>query len=240
MSNTGTIALFDHEPYEREFSAKVIEVRDDLVALDRTLFYPTGGGQPGDSGAFRSKHGTVRVLETFRDAVNRSLIWHRVATSSEAQGIGDIVEGSIDWEPRYSNMQMHTCLHLLCSLISAPVTGCGMGGEKGRLDFDLPEMDLSKDEITRRLNELITAGIEVTTSLIAPEKRTELLSLVRNRYALPPETSDAIKVIDVRGIDVQPCGGTHVANTAEIPAVVCEKIEKKGKQNRRLILRFSK
>lgn len=108
-----------------------------------------------------------------------------------------------------------------------------------RLDFDLPEMDLTKDEITRRLNALIEARIEVTTSLIAPEKRAELLGLVRNRYALPPETSDAIKVIDVRGIDVQPCGGTHVANTGEIARVVCEKIEKKGRQNRRIVLRFS-
>ncbi|MEM5345147.1 alanyl-tRNA editing protein [Paraburkholderia azotifigens] len=236
MSEIATTSLFDQEPYERTFRASIIEVKEDLIALDRTLFYPAGGGQPGDSGELRTKQGSMRVVETFRDAVNRSLIWHRVDNSSET--VGDAVDGAIDWEPRYSNMRMHTCLHLLCSLISAPVTGCGMGGEKGRLDFDLPEMDLTKDEITRRLNELITSQIEVTTSLIAPQRRAELLGLVRNRYALPPETSDAIKVIHVNGVDVQPCGGTHVANTAEIPRVVCEKIEKKGRQNRRIVLRF--
>jgi len=240
MSNLATTPLFDHDAYAHNFSATVLEARDDLIALDRTMFYPSGGGQPGDSGLLHLKSGTARVVETFRDDANRAVIWHRVSTPSEAVDVGGAVDGAIDWEPRYENMRMHTCLHLLCSLISAPVTGCGMGGGKGRLDFDLPEMELTKDLITRRLNDLIEAGIEVTTSLVAPQKRAELLGLVRNRYALPPQTSDAIKIIDVQGIDVQPCGGTHVAKTTEIGRVVCEKIEKKGRQNRRVVLRFER
>jgi Ser-tRNA(Ala) deacylase AlaX len=114
-----------------------------------------------------------------------------------------------------------------------------MDAAKGRLDFDLPNMEWTKDDITQRLNELISNRIAVTTTLVAPENRASLLGLVRNRYALPPETPDAIKVIEIESIDVQPCGGTHVANTGEIPRVVCEKIEKKGRQNRRIVLRFA-
>lgn len=169
----------------------------------------------------------------------RSQIWHRVDTPVEAAALDGKITGELDWQYRLDNMCMHTCLHLLCAVVPAPVTGCSMGAGKGRLDFDLPKMESTKDEITRRLNEMISNRIMVSTALVAPENRASLLGLVRNRYALPPETTDSIKVIHVDGVDVQPCGGTHVANTGEIPRVVCEKIEKKGRQNRRIVLRFA-
>lgn len=239
MSDYQTNCAFDREPYVRDFRSTVLDVKGDLAALSDTFFYPAGGGQPGDCGTLRFNNlGEIRVLETFRDQQNRSCIWHRLASPVPPDVVGESVAGEIDWRIRYGNMQMHTCLHLLCSLISAPVTGCSMGGDKGRLDFDLPEMQFSKEEITLRLNEMIADRINVRTTLVSPEHRDSLLPLVRNRYALPPDTGDAIKMIEIEGVDVQPCGGTHVANTSEIRQVVCEKIEKKGRQNRRIVLRF--
>jgi misacylated tRNA(Ala) deacylase len=210
--------LFDELPYEQQFEAEILDVQNDLVALDRTLFYPTGGGQPGDIGLLASDTAVVRVVETFRDPQNRALIWHRV--SSPWKNDRKTIRGTINWELRFQNMAMHSCLHLLCSLIDAPVTGCGMSNGKGRLDFDLPEMNTTKDEITQRLNKLINDAIEIKTSFVNGSNYESLRGLIRNRYALPPETAEAIKVIDVQGVDIQPCGGTHVRNTSEKPQVV--------------------
>jgi Ser-tRNA(Ala) deacylase AlaX len=239
MSSSTSIPLFDELPYERSFDATIIERKDNLIALDRTLFYPVGGGQPGDTGDISLAHGgQLRIVDTYRDETDRSLIWHRLDESADAWQAGAKVSAQIDWAARYVNMKMHTCLHLLCSLIDAPVTGCSMGQGKGRLDFDLPEMTLTKDQISEALNALISQRIDVETRLISPDQYDTALALVRNRYALPPRSASAVKMIEVRGIDIQPCGGTHVRNTAEIDRVVCEKIDKKGKQNRRIVLRF--
>jgi misacylated tRNA(Ala) deacylase len=239
MKGNATMPLFDETPYETTFEATVIDSRADRIALDRTLFYPTGGGQPGDTGFITHANGSrVRVVETYRDDTDRSLIWHRLEGDIEALAAGLTVAGEVDWEARYDNMRMHTCLHLLCSLIDAAVTGCSMGQGKGRLDFDLPEMSMSKDEITRSLNALIASQIEVETRLISPDNYDAALALVRNRYALPPRSANSVKMIEVRGVDTQPCGGTHIRNTSEIGQVVCEKIDKKGRQNRRIVLRF--
>ncbi|WP_158907028.1 alanyl-tRNA editing protein [Burkholderia sp. L27(2015)] len=239
MKNNATAPLFDETPYEITFEATVIDSREDLVAFDRTLFYPAGGGQPGDTGFITHANGSrARVMETHRDDTDRSLIWHRLEGDIEALAVGLTVTGEVDWEVRYDNMKMHTCLHLLCSLIDAPVTGCSMGQGKGRLDFDLPEMTMSKDEITKSLNALIASQIEVETRLISPDHYDAALALVRNRYALPPRSTNSVKMIEVRGVDIQPCGGTHIRNTSEIGQVVCEKIDKKGRQNRRIVLRL--
>jgi Ser-tRNA(Ala) deacylase AlaX len=240
MNSNTSMPLFDELPYERSFDATIIERKDNLIALDRTLFYPVGGGQPGDTGEIsRADVGPLRIVDTYRDDTDRSLIWHRLDEGCDAWQAGDKVTAQIDWAARYVNMKMHTCLHLLCSLIDAPVTGCSMGQGKGRLDFDLPEMTLSKDQITEALNALISQRIDVDTRLISPDEYDTALALVRNRYALPPRSASAVKMIEVRGVDIQPCGGTHVRNTAEIDQVVCEKIDKKGRQNRRIVLRFA-
>jgi misacylated tRNA(Ala) deacylase len=239
MKNSATAPLFDETPYETTFDATVIERKAELVAFDRTLFYPAGGGQPGDTGFISQANGSrARVVETRRDDTDHSLIWHRLEGDIETMAVGSTVTGEVDWAARYDNMKMHTCLHLLCSLIDAPVTGCSMGQGKGRLDFDLPEMTMSKDEITNCLNALIASKIEVETRLVSPDHYDAALALVRNRYALPPRSANFVKMIEVRGVDTQPCGGTHIRNTSEIGRVVCEKIDKKGRQNRRIVLRF--
>jgi misacylated tRNA(Ala) deacylase len=239
MSSNTSVPMFDELPYERSFNAVVIERRDNLVAFDQTLFYPVGGGQPGDTGQLLQQNGChARIVDTYRDDTDRSLIWHRLEEGSALPQAGDRISAELDWDTRYRNMKMHTCLHLLCSLFDAPVTGCSMGQGKGRLDFDLPEMTMTKEQITEALNALISRQIDVETRLISPDQYDTALTLVRNRYALPPRSANAVKMIEVRGIDIQPCGGTHIRNTGEIDQVVCEKIDKKGRQNRRIVLRF--
>lgn len=239
MSSNTSVPMFDEQPYEHSFEATIIERKDNLIAFDQTLFYPVGGGQPGDTGQVLQPDGShLRIVDTYRDDTDRSLIWHRLEASEATLQAGDKVSAQIDWDTRYLNMKMHTCLHLLCSLFDAPVTGCSMGQGKGRLDFDLPEMTLTKEQITEALNALISERIDVETRLISPDEYDNALALVRNRYALPPRSANAVKMIEVRGIDIQPCGGTHIRNTGEIDRVVCEKIDKKGRQNRRIVLRF--
>jgi misacylated tRNA(Ala) deacylase len=232
-----TLALFDNQPYRSEFSARVIAVVDQGIVLEHTLFYPTGGGQPGDIGHFTLVDGTrMEVVATVRDPLLPSIIWHQVEHCPPHLCAGTLVNASLDWERRYQHMKMHTCLHLLCSLIDAPVTGCSISADKGRLDFDLPEMTLDKDSITRDLNALIEQGHEVSTLSMSATEYSARQPLTR--AVAPPSAQGALRLIDIAGIDIQPCGGTHVFNTREIGRVYCEKIEKKSKHNRRVILRF--
>lgn len=239
-ANLKTLGLFDDAPYETTFSASVVALGELGVAVDRTLFYPTGGGQPGDVGAFFLEDGSaIPVLGTQRDPLQRSLIWHQIEGELPALSPGLGLKGCIAWGRRYQHMKMHTCLHLLCSIIDAPVTGCSIGDEKGRLDFDLPEMTLDKEAITQALNELIQSGIEVKTQRMAATDYAAVLGLTRTQSVAPPVFEGAVRLIEIPGVDVQPCGGTHVKNTAEIGRVVCDRIEKKSKHNRRVVLRFA-
>ncbi|MEB0106738.1 alanyl-tRNA editing protein [Pseudomonas sp. MH9.3] len=234
-----TLALFDSAPYQNTFSARVRAVGEHGIALEHTLFYPTGGGQPGDTGRFILADGTrVDVIGTVRDPVSRAIIWHQVHQCPAQLIAGVQVEAEIDWDRRYLHMKMHTCLHLLCSIIDAPVTGCSISADKGRLDFDLPEMTLDKDSITRDLNALIEQAHEVKTLSMPASEYATLLQITRTQAVAPPVIQGSVRVIDIAGVDIQPCGGTHVANTDEIGRVFCEKIEKKSKHNRRVILRF--
>ncbi|WP_338483413.1 alanyl-tRNA editing protein [Pseudomonas trivialis] len=234
-----TLALFDSAPYQNTFSAHVMAVGEHGIALEHTLFYPTGGGQPGDTGHFILADGTrVDVIGTVRDPVSRAIIWHQMQQCPEQLVAGVQVNAEIDWDRRYRHMKMHTCLHLLCSIIDAPVTGCSISADKGRLDFDLPEMTLDKDSITRDLNALIEQAHEVKTLSMPASEYATLLQITRTQAVAPPVIQGSVRVIDIAGVDIQPCGGTHVANTDEISRVFCEKIEKKSKHNRRVILRF--
>ncbi|KRP58936.1 alanyl-tRNA editing protein [Pseudomonas trivialis] len=235
-----TLALFDSAPYQNTFNARVMAVGEHGIALEHTLFYPTGGGQPGDTGHFLLADGTrIDVIGTVRDPVSRAIIWHQVQQCPEQLVAGVQVNAEIDWDRRYRHMKMHTCLHLLCSMIDAPVTGCSISADKGRLDFDLPEMTLDKDTITRDLNALIEQAHEVKTLSMPASEYATLLQITRTQAVAPPVIQGSVRVIDIAGVDIQPCGGTHVANTREVGRVFCEKIEKKSKHNRRVILRFA-
>lgn len=240
MTLLHTIPLFDVQPYLRRETGKIIAWHDDLIALDQTIFYPTGGGQPGDRGSVRTESGEIRsVTDTFRDRENRALIWLRLDLPVSSITRDSTLFTELNWDWRYDHMRIHTCLHLLCSMIKASVTGCKMEANKGSLDFDMPELELPREEMLARLKGLVARRINVSTTLLPPNERERLLGLVRNRYALPPETSDAVKVISIDNVDIQPCGGTHLANTGEIEDVVLVKIDNKGKANRRITVQIA-
>lgn len=235
-----THPLFNELPYQHTFTARVLAVSALGVALDQTLFYPNGGGQPGDQGHFLLPDGSaVPVVDTQRDPLLRAIIWHQLEEGSLADiRAGMELQGCLDWERRYRHMRMHTCLHLLCAIIDAPVTGCGIAFDKGRLDFDLPESTLDKEQITQSLKEMIDAKLDVRALELPASEYQRLLELSRTRIP-PPVTQGMVRVIDIPGVDMQPCGGTHVRNTAEVGAVICDKIEKKSRHNRRVTLRFA-
>ncbi|WP_068824762.1 alanyl-tRNA editing protein [Pseudomonas sp. BMS12] len=234
-----THALFDEAPYQHTFTTRVVAVSEQGVALEQTLFYPNGGGQPGDQGHLLLPDGSaVAVLDTQRDPLLRSIIWHQLEETPPALQAGIELQGCLDWQRRYQHMRMHTCLHLLCSIIDAPVTGCSIGIDKGRLDFDLPESTLDKEHITRSLKELVDAELDVRTHELPVSEYSRMLDLCRTRIPAPI-TQGLVRVIDIPGVDMQPCGGTHVGNTREVGAVICDKIEKKSRHNRRVTLRFA-
>jgi Ser-tRNA(Ala) deacylase AlaX len=235
-----TRALFDEEPYQHQFTAHVLAVSELGVALDQTLFYPTGGGQPGDKGHFLLPSGSIaKVVNTQRDPLLRSIIWHQLEEGVSEVNVGMELQGCLDWERRYQHMRMHTCLHLLCSIVDAPVTGCSIATDKGRLDFDLPEPSLDKEQITLKLNELISAELEVRATMFPVSEYSSLLEITRTQAVAPPVTQGMVRVVEIPGVDIQPCGGTHVLNTSEVGKVICDKIEKKSQHNRRVTLRFA-
>lgn len=234
-----TRALYDEEPYQRQFTAHVLAVSELGIVLDQTLFYPTGGGQPGDRGHFLLPDNSVaEVVGTQRDPLLRSIIWHQLKDDVSAISVGMELHGCLDWEHRYQHMRMHTCLHLLCSIVDAPVTGCSIATDKGRLDFDLPESSLDKEHITRKLSELVSAALEVSTHMYPASQYSSVLGITRTQAVAPPVIQGMVRVVDISGVDTQPCGGTHVLNTAEVGKVICDKIEKKSRHNRRVTLRF--
>ena len=231
-----TELLFRADPYARTCEAIVGAVTDGAVRLDRTVFYPTGGGQPGDTGVLRADDGTeFAVLDTRKGAGGDDVL-HLIDPAS-APAPGSRVVAALDWRRRYRHMRMHTCLHLLSAVIDAPVTGGQLSAEKGRLDFDV-DTKLEKGAVQEELNALIARDFPVAARWISDEALAEQPELVRTMRVKPPSGQGQVRVIDVEGIDLQPCGGTHVARTGEIGPIIVRKIESKGRQNRRVTLAF--
>ena len=228
-----TECVFRDDAYQRECAARVVRVEADAVVLDRTVFYPLGGGQPGDSGVLRRADGSeVRVSDTRSDRGTGDI---RHICEPAGLGEGESVTAIIDWEPRYRYMRMHTCLHLLSAVIVAPVTGGNIGDGYGRLDFDLPESP-DAEEVEKRLNDLIKEDHAVGFDWITDEELDVRPELIKTMSVKPPRGVGRVRLVKVPGIDLQPCGGTHVARTGEIGAVRVAKIDKKGKANRRVRL----
>jgi misacylated tRNA(Ala) deacylase len=226
--------LFRDDSYLRSCTARVLEVNGRGIRLDRSVFYPMGGGQPGDNGVLRLGSGeTVAIVDTIKGDGPEDII-HVPASGVTLPSPGDELTAEIDWERRHRMMRMHTCLHLLCAVVPGAVTGGQVADGRGRLDFDVPGSSLDKTEITARLNELIAAGHPVTPRWITDDELAAQPDLVRTMSVKPPTGSGRVRLMEIAGVDLQPCGGTHVANIAEIGQVAVTKIENKGRQNRRI------
>lgn len=229
-----TQELFREDAYLKTCAARVTAVGPEGIQLDRTIFYPTGGGQPGDTGSLARADGTRVVIADTRKGPG--VILHIPAPDQPALAVGDEVTGAIDWDRRHRLMRMHTCLHLLCAVVPAGVTGGQVGDQKSRLDFDVGDLVLDKDQIAVKLNELIARDAAANPRWISDEELAAQPELVRTMSVKPPSGAGKVRLLDIDGIDLQPCGGTHVARTGEIGPVVIEKIENKGKRNRRVVV----
>ncbi|SOZ35512.1 alanyl-tRNA editing protein [Cupriavidus neocaledonicus] len=236
---SATRKRFDEDPYLDHCAATVVAAGAEGIELDETVCYARSGGQAGDTATLARADGdTVAIVDTVY-ADDRRRILHVPAAGAPLPRVGERVTVAIDWDRRHRLMRLHTCLHLLGSLIPVPVTGCGISPDAARIDFDLPESTLDKADLTERLNALIRANTAVRTTLITPQELAAQPDLVRTIGAAPPAGTASIRIIEIPGVDRQPCGGTHVANTGEIGAVVVTRIEKKSRTNRRVAVAFA-
>ena len=229
-----TDELFRNNSYLKEHEVTITEVTSDGLVFDKTIFYPEGGGQLGDEGFITSGENKTRILGT--KYINQKLV--HLVTETQDFKKNDKVKLELDWSRRYSHMQVHTCLHLLCSIIPYPVTGGSIGDGRGRLDFDL-ETKPNKEDVLNSLNKLISDDHTISISSITDDELDQNPDLVRTMSVKPPRGSGTIRMIKIgENIDFQPCGGTHVKKTSEIKLVKSVKIENKGKMNKRIIVNF--
>ncbi|MGE7470114.1 alanyl-tRNA editing protein [Bosea sp. NPDC003192] len=231
-----TELLFRDDAYLAETPATVVAINErGGIELDRTVFYATGGGQPGDSGVLvRSDGSEIAIGAAIYNPEDKSRILHVPLEGQTAPAIGDKVTAKLDWERRLKRMRIHTALHLLSVVLPYPVTGGAIGDGDGRLDFDIPEGGLDKAELTEKLNALVAKNAAINERWITDEELDANPGLVKTMSVKPPRGSGRVRLVSIEGIDLQPCGGTHVRNTSEIGAVAVTDIEKKGKQNRRV------
>ncbi|TXH69597.1 MAG: alanyl-tRNA editing protein [Thiothrix sp.] len=233
-----TELLFRTDAYQTTATAQVVAITEQGgIILDRTLFYPTGGGQPGDKGVLRLSDGRETLIATtvWEDTTHTRVV-HVPIDMNALPAVGDSVEMQLDWDTRYSHMRVHTALHLLSVVLPYAVTGGSISAGEGRLDFDIPDSILDKDQITAELQALIDQDLAVTETWISDAELDANPELVKTMSVQPPRGSGQIRLINVQGVDLQPCGGTHLKRTSEIGQILITKIEKKGKLNRRVRL----
>ena len=231
-----TDCLFRDDAYLTSTPATVLGLTEKGgIVVDRTCFYATSGGQPGDSGVLVTQAGEFPLATAVYNDQLKTEIAHVPAESVSARpAIGDGVTLKLDWGPRYRRMRMHTALHLLSAILPYPVTGGAVNEDDSRLDFDIPEAGLDKDAITQKLAEMIAANAAVTSRWITDAELEANSGLVKTMSVKPPMGTGRVRLIEIAGLDLQPCGGTHVRATGEIGAVRVTQVEKKGKQNRRV------
>ncbi|MFM9975805.1 MAG: alanyl-tRNA editing protein [Beijerinckiaceae bacterium] len=234
-----THLLFRDEWYAQSTHATVVAINErGGIILDRTVFYATGGGQPGDSGHLHMADGTtVNLATAVWDDPAKTRVAHVPAEGAALPAIGETVEVKLDWAVRYARMRMHTCLHLLSVALPYPVTGGSVGDGEGRLDFDIGDA-LDKDDVQAKLQALLARDVAVSDRWITDAELDANPGLVKTMSVQPPRGSGRIRLVEIAGLDLQPCGGTHVRRTGEIGSVVVTQIEKKGKLNRRVRLRL--
>jgi misacylated tRNA(Ala) deacylase len=226
--------LFRQDAYLKQADATVTAVEDRGVRLDRSIFYPTGGGQPGDTGVLRWDGGEAAVVDTVKADGNDVLLV--LAPDQPRPAVGTKVQSEINWERRYKHMRMHTALHVMSAVIKGNVTGGQVNADKSRLDFNLEGEVPTKEWVTEEINKILSQDRPVVPQWVTDEELTSRPELVKTMSVRPPMGQGRVRLLAIEGVDLQACGGTHVAQTAEIGRVECIKIENKGKMNRRFII----
>ena len=244
-----TQLLFRDDAYLRSTTARVMTVTETAprdgsapkpaVVLDQTVCYYESGGQPGDAGELSWSGGSATIIDTRRDRDSGAIL-HVLAEGAVLPAVGEDVTVTLDWPRRHQHMRYHTALHLICAALPGILaTGNAIDTTKARIDFDLSGVAFDRDATEARLNELIAGNHDVTTQWISDEEMAAQPELVRTMSVAPPTGAGRVRLLNIgNGVDLQPCGGTHVKNTREIGPVQIVKVENKGKQNRRLIIRL--
>lgn len=223
------------DSYLQTLDTEITAIEDHMVIFADTIYYPEGGGQPGDQGVLSADGETFAIIDTTK---GDGVVQHHLANLGKLK-VGDKVCLELNWQRRYAHMRMHTAMHLLGSLIPVPVTGGSVGAEKSRLDFDLGDHQIDKTDLTEKMNTLIEAGHELVFSSITDAELDANPDLVRTMSVQPPRGNGEIRMVRIADVDYQPCGGTHVNCVSEIGPVEIRKIENKGKKNRRVHLVFA-
>ena len=234
-----TELIFRDDAYQQSCQARVLAAADHRVELDRTVFYPAGGGQPGDTGVLRLADGReLRVIDT-RKGEGADSVVHLLDPAGPMPAIGEDLEAVLDWERRYAHMRIHTCLHVLSCVVVAPVTGGNIAADKGRLDFDIDMSLLDAQRIETGVNELIARAVDTETVWITDEQLDAQPELVKTMSVQPPRGAGRVRLLQIAGIDLQPCGGTHVRNIGEIGRIKVLRIRSEGRRNKRVEIGFA-
>jgi misacylated tRNA(Ala) deacylase len=235
----GTELLFRDDAYARSIEARVTALSDRGIELDRTVFYPAGGGQVGDTGWLHRADGlALRIVDTRKGELADQVL-HVPEAGSAGLAVGDLVRAEIDWERRYALMRLHTCLHVLSCVVVAPVTGGSIAPDKARLDFDIDMSQLDAQKIEREVNALIERAVDTETVWISDAELDAQPELVKTMSVRPPRGSGRVRLLKIEGIDLQPCGGTHVRNIGEIGRIKVLRIRNEGKRNKRVEIGFA-
>lgn len=232
-----TEPLFQQDAYLRQCAARVVEVLTAGVVLDRTVFYPLGGGQPGDTGLLRAPDGREWPVHDARKGEGGRIL-HPLAGGLPPPLVGEPVEAVIDWDRRYAHMRMHSSLHLLGSVLRHGVTGGQITAARSRLDFDTQD-EIDAVRVTEAVNALIAADYPLESRWITDEELDRQPELIRTLSVQPPRGAGRIRLLDIPGVDLQPCGGTHVAGTREIGPIAVTRVENKGRHNKRVYVAFA-
>ena len=229
-----TELLFRNDAYLKTADARVIGASERGIELDRTIFYPLGGGQPGDTGELVRENGERLAIVDTRKGYAIDSVLHIVAPSASLPKPGERVRLEIDWARRHMLMRLHTALHVMSCVVVAPVTGGNISPEKARLDFDIDMSLLDATKIENETNALIARGVATQTEWITDEELDARPELVKTMSVQPPRGAGRVRLVRIPGIDLQPCGGTHVANIAEIGGIRVVRIKSEGKRNKRV------
>lgn len=232
--------VFRDDSYATTLDATVTAITPEGgIVLDRTIFYAASGGQPADTGRIEWSNGALELANVIHPDGDKTTIVHLAASEGHGLSAGQPVTLRLDWDRRLRLMRMHTALHLLSVVFPFPVTGGSIGEEKGRLDFDMPEVPADLQALEDHLNAMVTGNHDVTAEWITDAEMAANASLIKTMKVKPPMGQGRVRLIRIGDVDLQPCGGTHVRNTREIGSLKLGKIEKKGAQNRRVSLLFA-